>query len=354
MFSRRQSSSSRNCQLARVLQEQEARALSARQAGIQVRLNIPADLPGVALDSEHLGHVLSALLDNAREALPGPGAISVSARQVDLGEADCQDLFGSARPGPHVEITIADTGIGLSPDVRKRLFSEPFFTTKPRRRGFGLAISYGILHAHRGGLRLHPGEEYGVVARVLLPVAAPQPAVQEMVRPSASLAPRGVSSLEDSLAAPRSAGGRLHGERVLVVDDEPEVLQVVATSLERAGYRVDGVSDGEAALERYFAPGGERYALVVTDVVMPGLGGVDLVQRLLKRDPTARVLFISGHVSSDFPIHDFANQGFELLNKPFRTDHLLRAVRSSIDRTFHSRAGQRSTPTNAPGGKGSK
>jgi signal transduction histidine kinase/ActR/RegA family two-component response regulator len=332
MFSRRQSSSSRSCQLAPVLQEQEARVLSARQAGIQLQLNVPADLPGVALDSEHLGHVLGALLDNAREALPGPGAISVSARPVELGEADFQDLFGSARPGPHVEITIADTGIGLSPEVQKRLFSEPFFTTKPRRRGFGLAISYGILHAHRGGIRLHPGEEYGVVARILLPVAAPQPAAQEMVRPSE----------------------RLRGERVLVVDDEPEVLQVVATSLERAGYRVDGVSGGEAALERYFAHGGDPYRLVVTDVVMPGMGGVDLVQRLLKRDPGARVLFISGHVSSDFPLHDFANQGFELLSKPFRTDQLLRAVRSSIDRPFPSRAGQRSDPTNASGGKGNK
>ena len=360
-------------------QEAPSPLFSAKESGVNLRLNVPTDLPAVALDSEHLGHVLSALLDNAREALVGPGSISVSARQVDLSEADCQDLFGSARAGAHVEITIADTGIGLTPDVQKRLFSEPFFTTKPRRRGVGLAISYGILHAHRGGVRLHPGEEHGVVARVLLPAVPAQQAStghpegrEEMVRSSSPLgavapsalgerspghpegrgrAPEGSrggvtttpprdppgartrSTLATPAPAADSSGGqRPRGDRVLVVDDEPEVLQVVTTSLQRGGYRVDGVASGEAALERYFNHGGDPYRLVVTDVVMPGIGGVDLVHRLLKRDPAAQVLFLSAHVSSDFTLHDFANLGFELLPKPFRADHLLRAVRSSIDR----------------------
>src|SRR5207248_4048778 len=141
-----------------------------------------------------------------REALVGPGAISVSARTIELNEADCRDLFGDLRPGPHVEVTVADTGAGLSPDAQRRLFAEPFFSTKPRRRGFGLATAYGVLHAHRGGLRLHPGEERGVVARVVLPAghAVPAPAVL----PSATIEPSG-------------------GERLLVVDDEAEVLSFV-------------------------------------------------------------------------------------------------------------------------------
>jgi signal transduction histidine kinase/ActR/RegA family two-component response regulator len=307
MFSRRQSSTSRSCPLPLVLAEQEARLFSAREAGVHLRLNVPTDLPAVALDTEHLAHVLAALLDNAREALMGPGAISLSARLTELTEAECRDLFGNARPGPHVEITIADTGIGLSPDAQRRLFSEPFFTTKPRRRGFGLAITYGILQAHRGGFRLHGGAEGGALARVLLPVAG------------------------GSFSAARPSE-RVRGERVLVVDDDRAVLQVVAGQLERAGFRIDGVASGEAALEKYCSESGDPYRLVLTDVVMPGMGGVDLVRRLLQRDPAVRVLFMSAHTSPDYTRQDFASHGFELLAKPFRPETLVRAVRAAIDR----------------------
>src|SRR5262249_11169930 len=188
-------------------------------------------------------------------------------------------LYGNGRPGSQVEVAIADTGIGMTPEVQRRLFSEPFFTTKPRRRGFGLATAYGILHAHKGGLRLYAGGEGGVVARVLLPVA-PAPSVlvgDPPVRPS----------------------DKVRGERILLADDEPEVLQFIGTTLEHAGYRVESHSGGQTALDAYFAAASDPFQLVLTDVVMPGLNGLELVRRLLKRDPAVRVLFLSGHVPSD-------------------------------------------------------
>ncbi len=293
LFSRRQSSTSRCCPLTVVLAEQEARLFSAREAGVNLRLNVPTDLPLIALDGEQLTCVLSALLDNAREALLGPGSISVSARETELTVHDCRDLYGSLRPGAHVEITIADTGVGLSPEVQRRLFTDPFFTTKPRRRGIGLSITYGILHAHRGGFRLYPGAEHGVVVRVLLPVA---PAF----RPSSQEA---AVAKTEQVARPSE---RLRLERILLVEDEPEIRQFVASTLERAGYRVDGVNGGTAALENYFAQTVDPYRLVLTDVLMPGMGGVDLAIRLLKRDPSVRILFMSGHVSAEFTRQDFA------------------------------------------------
>jgi signal transduction histidine kinase len=170
LFSRRQSASSAWCSLRPVLAEEEARLRPACAAGLGLQVSAPDDLPPLALDADHLRQVLAALLDNAHEALVGPGSVSVSARRVELTAAECPDLFGAAQPGPHVEICIADTGVGLTPEVQRRLFAEPFFTTKPGRRGFGLAVAYGILHAHRGGLRVHAGER-GVVTRVLVPVA---------------------------------------------------------------------------------------------------------------------------------------------------------------------------------------
>lgn len=316
LFSRRQSASSRGSQLATVLAEQEARLFAANPNGVTLRLNVPADLPGVGLDPEHLHHVLTAILDNAQEALVGPGSISVSARAVELTDAGCRELFGNAQPGPHVEIVIADTGIGLSPEAQKRLFAEPFFTNKPRRRGFGLAVAYGVLHAHRGGLRLYPGEERGVVVRVLVPLA-PALVGEDAVRPSE----------------------RLRGERVLVVDDEAEVLQFVRAILERAGYRVEVVSSGESALEAYSAATTDPFRLVLSDVAMPGLNGVDLARRLLRKDPQARVLFMSGHVTTDLPQADLAAHAFEMLAKPFRTEQLLRAVQSNIERASRGRLG---------------
>jgi signal transduction histidine kinase/FixJ family two-component response regulator len=313
LFSRRQSSTSRTTPLSAVLAEQEARLFAARHPGVTLRLTVPDDLPSAALDADLLHQILTALLDNAREALNGPGTISVSARLVELGDIDCHELYGAVRPGPHVEITVADTGIGLSPEVQRKLFSEPFYTTKARRRGFGLAVAYGILHAHRGGVRLHPGPEGGVLARVVVPVAQ-----TPVAAPAA--------------AAEEAPPGPSRGERILVVDDDVEVLNYLFTILERAGYRVEAAGSASAALDAYTSAGSDPFRLVLTDVVMPDVNGAELARRLLQRDPAVRVLFLSGHVSSDFPQQDFANHNFELLPKPFRHEQLLRAVRAALDR----------------------
>jgi DNA-binding NtrC family response regulator len=149
-----------------------------------------------------------------------------------------------------------------------------------------------------------------------VPVApSPAPAADEAVRPSE----------------------RLRGDRLLVVDDEVEVLHFVRAILERAGYRVDAFESGESAYEAYAAAGADPFRLVVSDVVMPGLNGVDLARRLLRKDPQARVLFMSGHVSGDISQPDLANHAFELLPKPFRTEQLLRAVQNNLERAGRAR-----------------
>src|SRR5207253_1521358 len=112
-----------------------------------IEIALPADLPPAAIDGDPLRAVIRALLENAAEALTEPGKVTVTARPVTLAAEDCLDYYGDLRPGPHVEIRIADTGPGLTEDARRRLFAEPFFSTKPRRRGFGLFAVYGVLHA---------------------------------------------------------------------------------------------------------------------------------------------------------------------------------------------------------------
>ncbi len=172
LFSRRQAVSHRNGSLATVLAEEETRFRSEAEGSIRWESSIAADLPLVAFDLDPLREVLRAVFDNARDAVAEQGTVTVSAQCVLLSESDSLEHYGYLRPGPHVEVCVRDSGPGLSQEAKRRLFVEPFFTSKARRRGLGLAVAYGLLSAYHGGMSLSskPGE--GVVVKVLLPVAA--------------------------------------------------------------------------------------------------------------------------------------------------------------------------------------
>src|SRR5262249_26366395 len=161
---------------------------------------------------------------NAREAIPEEGSVVVTAGPAELSPADCLELLGDARPGPCVAVTVVDTGGGLTPEAWARL-AEPFFTTKPRHPGLRRASPYGRLAGH-GGCGRGRGPGGGRRACLYLPAAAA--ADGRPARPE-----------------PEPLAGR--GERVQVVDDDPLVRQMVCTTLERAGYRVQAAGDGVAA-----------------------------------------------------------------------------------------------------------
>jgi signal transduction histidine kinase/CheY-like chemotaxis protein len=310
LFSRRHSVSPRPTALAGVVRDEETR-VRLLWADAPFRFTVPDELPLLGIDADNLRQVLAALLDNAREAAGPTGTVQFSARLTRLLANDCLDYFGDVRPGEHVEIVVADDGPGIAADVRGRLLAEPFLSTKPRRRGLGLATVYGILHAHHGGLRLGAGPQGGTAAQVVVPVA--EPASAPLPEAAAPAAPP--------------------GEKVLVVDDDPRVLQFVASTLERAGYRVQAVGSATEALDRYDSAGTDPFRLVLSDVLMPEVNGVDLARRLRGLNPDVRVLFMSGHVGPDFPRQELEGWQFELLPKPFRVDGLLRAVRGALDRT---------------------
>ncbi len=231
LFSRRQAGRHSHCALLPLLLGQTARLQNQAEPRGKLVLDVPADLPQVALDAEQLTQVLSALVDNAVEASPRGTAVLVSANLAELDASSRGDYFGCLQPGPHVRLCIADHGPGMTADQWRQVLVEPLFTTKPRHRGLGLAVAYGILHAHRGGLRLRPGPDAGVLAEVLLPLA------------TGSLLPK----------APAKPAKADAGARVLVVDDDPLVLSFVRATLEQAGYRVNAVSTAEEALRSYTA-----------------------------------------------------------------------------------------------------
>lgn len=159
--------------------KEELRLRPNLAANVQVYNAVPANLAAVAMDAGPLGVVIGHLLENAADAMSAGGRVTVSARAVELTAADARGFLGQVGPGPHVEVTVQDAGPGIKPEVRGRLFAEPFYTTKVRRRGLGLAVVYRTLSAHRGGVRIEavPPPDSGTLVRVVIPPAAARPAV---------------------------------------------------------------------------------------------------------------------------------------------------------------------------------
>jgi signal transduction histidine kinase len=163
--------------VALAVSKEEARLKSVTPPGVRVEKEYSPSLPAVAVEAGPLQIVLGHLLENAVEACSQSGVVRVSARPVELAEADARGYLGRVGVGAYLQITVSDTGVGIKPEVRRRLFVEPFFTTKVRHRGLGLAIAYRVLCAHRGGIQIDsvspPGT--GTQVRVVLPLAAVRP-----------------------------------------------------------------------------------------------------------------------------------------------------------------------------------
>ena len=163
--------------VALALTKEETRLKIAAQNGIRIEKEFAPNLPPVAVEAGPLQIVIGHLLENAVEACSAGGVVRVAARPVEMTDADARAYLGRAGVGGYLQITVSDTGPGIKPEVRRRLFVEPFFTTKVRHRGLGLAIVYRVLCSHRGGIQLEPvpSPGTGTQVRVVLPLAAARP-----------------------------------------------------------------------------------------------------------------------------------------------------------------------------------
>lgn len=163
----------------------EETRLKAALPAVNIEKDLGANLPAVAIDAGPLQTALGHVFENAVQACIKGGSVKVQARPADLSEVEARAYLGKVSPGPHVIVTFADTGTGIKPEVRKRLFAEPFFTTKVRHRGLGLATAFRILAAHRGGLQIEsvPAPGTGTVVRVALPLAVSRPSIAVQTPP---------------------------------------------------------------------------------------------------------------------------------------------------------------------------
>src|SRR5438552_1959220 len=263
----------------------------------------------VRADPNQIEQVIVNLVVNARDAMPDGGKLTIETVNVDLDDAFAQTHLGSV-PGPYAMLAVTDTGVGMDASVRAHVF-EPFFTTKEvgRGTGLGLATVYGIVKQSGGYVSVYSEVGRGSSFKIYLPrIAKPADAP---VSPARGRPARGT-------------------ETVLVVEDEPAVLSLSRRALEAQGYVVLAASDPAAALRVVERHGGTIHMLV-TDVVMPGLSGPELADKLAAQRPGIRVLYMSGYPGDAVVQHGGLPAGSAFLQKPFSADTLARKVRDVLD-----------------------
>jgi PAS domain S-box-containing protein len=274
----------------------------AVQVESEAQLTINGDLGAIQ-------QILFNLATNARDAMPEGGTLTLGVGRTWLNEVH-RRTRGWGSVGDYVVLTVRDTGCGMSPKVRARAF-EPFFTTKEvgKGTGLGMAMVYGLVTQHGGHADLQSEEGKGSTVSIYFP------AVSASVQLPASVSEAAV------------VGGT---ERILVVDDEDGVRRSAVRVLTRFGYVVEEAIDAEGALG-VVGSAPKPFDLVLSDVVMPRMSGMDLYRELRRRNSGARVLLMSGHTAEDLDALEDPDAGVKFLHKPWSVTDLLRRVREVLD-----------------------
>ncbi|CAN5657215.1 hypothetical protein BH23GEM8_BH23GEM8_18960 [soil metagenome] len=274
-------------------------------ADIELRTELDPALSSVRVDPGQLEQVALNLIVNARDAMPAGGVLTLRTEHWNLTGEDAARAPYRVIPGPYVRLTVSDTGVGMPESVLKQVF-EPFFTTKPRGKGSGLGLStaYGIVKQSGGYIWItsHPGR--GTSIEIYLP-RVDEPA--EVPR----------DALPDALL--RGSGC------VLLVEDEEPVRVVTRRLLEKGGYTVIEAAGGTEAVQRYDESAGE-IDLVLTDVVMPQMGGHELATHLRARNPSIRLLYMSGYADNRSVRRGSEGEGDDFIQKPFTPETLLARI----------------------------
>jgi len=282
---------------------------------IEIKNDLCADIFSINADATQIGQIIMNLVINARDAMGDSGVIIIKTSNMVLSE---QAIIGGLtfHPGIYVQLSVADMGCGMEPDVIKRIF-EPFFTTKEPGKGTGLGLSvvHGIVKNHSGFIYCESEPDKGTTFHIILPASiagVEPPKVQELPKPSAYGA-----------------------EKILLVDDEKSILETVKDTLILFGYRVVTAESGEQALEIYHRLKDE-IDLVILDLIMPGCGGKKCLHGLLEINHNIKVLMTSGYSNRQQTENLTIAGAAGFIHKPYRPEDLLFTIRGIIDARNHS------------------
>ena len=276
---------------------------------IEIETALDPGIGTVEADSGQIQQLLVNLTVNARDAMPEGGRLLIETSDEDIDEESAR-AYPGATPGPYVLLAVADTGVGMTEEVRAHLF-EPFFTTKElgKGTGLGLATCHGIVKSVGGHIRVYSEPGQGTTFRVYLPRKA------------------GAADPQPAAAPPRPTP--TGSETVLIVEDEPRVRRLAVLGLRAHGYVVLEAADGAEAIRTAGLVGAE-IDVIVSDVMMPGMSGPELIKRLAGIAPQARAVLMSGHADATVLSQMPALHG-AFLPKPFTPERLARKVREVLD-----------------------
>jgi PAS domain S-box-containing protein len=281
---------------------------------IVIREHLSNETWPVIGDTTQIEQMLLNLCINARDAMPNGGAITIGARNVELGPTE-MGLNTDTKPGPYVELYVEDSGTGIPAAIVDKIF-DPFFTTKQPGHGTGLGLSslVGILKGHGGAVKVDSALNEGSTFRLYLP-AQPDACTKS-----------GSKSID---RVEVGAGGL-----ILIVDDEPSVREITQTILEAAGYEVIVTCDGEEALELY-RDKNQHITAVLTDLLMPSMDGRELIRAIFEINPEARVMAFSGFISESTQfgkVNELRQLGVRsFLQKPFKAENLLQSLEDTLN-----------------------
>jgi signal transduction histidine kinase/CheY-like chemotaxis protein len=276
---------------------------------IEIKALLSLDLAPIEADPGQMEQVLMNLVVNARDAMPQGGRLIIQTDNVESDEVRVREV--EMESGAYVKLSVSDTGSGIDADTRERIF-EPFFTTKAKGRGTGLGLAtvYGIVKQTGGYIWVDSEPGQGTTFNLYFPAAS---------APTAS-----------EKETPKNNENIQGDETLLLVEDDAPLLELAQTSLEHYGYRVLKAASGAAALA-IAKREGRSIALVITDVVMPGMNGREMVRQMRSLRTELKVLYMSGYTDDVIADHGILEAGVNFIEKPFTTKALARKVRKMLD-----------------------
>ncbi|MFH1950913.1 MAG: ATP-binding protein [Pseudomonadota bacterium] len=281
----------------------------------------------VKFDPGHLDQVVMNLAVNAKDAMPNGGKLTIETTNVDLDEAYARQHGVELKPGPFVMVAVSDTGMGMDEEIQSHIF-EPFFTTKETGKGTGLGLSmvYGIVKQSGGFIWVYSEPGQGTTFKIYLPAIVPHSETQAR-RAGLPKVEAEEEFAEEEQTQPQNLEG---SETILLAEDDDSLRELVRSILQKYGYSFLEAQDGKEALrlsEQHEGP----IHLLLTDVVMPGMSGRELADRLQPLQPKMRVLYMSGYTDNAIVHHGVLESGIQFIQKPFTPKVLVSKVRMVLD-----------------------